>query len=207
MFHQKLSIIYGLLFFLHPTSSCTSGGVTGTKTYQNPNIQMNFYTPVTWTYPLSTSETDLSYFPEQPLTQVTAQNNAINDLKNAMMGSLADNQYDINLYRITVQYSAPQVNDCAKAQSNNAPIIFWIVEGGLVTKKVGGLTQAIEQQNCITKNIQVNTVTYEDFPMEASIKIDGLTAGEDQMNQIVNGFITKLSFNNNIKFIDQPLVS
>ncbi|CEF70319.1 Hypothetical protein SRAE_2000495200 [Strongyloides ratti] len=200
-----LPILFIILFLVQSTNSCSSFGGTS-KTYQNPTIQLKFYTPVSWTYPLTTSETDLSYFPQQPLTQINAQNNAVNDLQNALTGSLIDNQYDINLYKITVQYNAPQVNDCAKLQGNNAPLVFYIVEGGVVVKKVGGLTQAVTGNDCINKNFGT-TATYEDFPMEGTIKIDGLTVNEEQMNQIVNGFITKLNFNNNLKFIDQPLIS
>uniref|UniRef100_A0A0K0EIT3 DUF4136 domain-containing protein n=1 Tax=Strongyloides stercoralis TaxID=6248 RepID=A0A0K0EIT3_STRER len=206
MFYQKFFITYVGVFFIQSTYSCTSSIGGASKTYQNPSIQLDFYTPVSWTYPLATSKTDLSYFPEQPLAQVTAQNNGINGLKNALTESLIDNQYDVNLYKITVQYTAPEVNDCAKIQSNSAPLIFYIVEGGVVTKKVGGLTQALNGNDCINK-VFPNTVTYEDFPMTGVIKIDGLTVSEEQMNQIVNGFITKLSFNDNVKFINQPTIS
>uniref|UniRef100_A0A0N4ZM29 Secreted protein n=1 Tax=Parastrongyloides trichosuri TaxID=131310 RepID=A0A0N4ZM29_PARTI len=205
MFSQKLFVFLILSLALHQGDSCSSGSA-GSKTYQSPTIQMKFLTPVKWTYPLSTSEADLSYFPEQPLTQSTAQNNANNDITNAMTQALVENNLNINLYTITAIYSSPQVNDCAKSStSTNAPIIFWLVEGGVVTKKVGGLTQAVSGANCISKTFGTS-VTYEDYPQEATVRVEGLTVGEEQMNQIKNAFLTKLTFSASVKFLEDPTV-
>uniref|UniRef100_A0A0K0EIT4 DUF4136 domain-containing protein n=1 Tax=Strongyloides stercoralis TaxID=6248 RepID=A0A0K0EIT4_STRER len=189
-----------LLAFVKISVGCSGGGIgAGSQNYQNPTINMKFFTPTLWTYPPSDASTLMTYFLGQASSQSQAQNNAITDLTSSITLALQDNGFNAGMYKITPTYTAPLVYDCAKAaQGTPANLDWYETEGEIVTKHVTGATQAITGTNCISKNAGQTVLTKTDFILDARITIDGLTVNSIQMTQILNAFMAQLSFGRDI---------
>uniref|UniRef100_A0A0K0F4L8 Lipocalin-like domain-containing protein n=1 Tax=Strongyloides venezuelensis TaxID=75913 RepID=A0A0K0F4L8_STRVS len=207
--YQSKGRLYTIIFLvtLFRNSYECSGSYGGTQNYQNPTVNMKFFTPTAWTYPPSDATTMLSYLLGQASTQTQAQNNAVTDLTSAMTSALTENELNAGLYKITATYTAPLVYDCAKSSTGTSTLLDWYeVEGDVVTKHVTGATQALTGANCISKTVQ-GTLTKTDFILDARISIEGLTVNTIQMTQILNAFMAQLSFGKGVKFTENPTIN
>uniref|UniRef100_A0A0K0FF64 Lipoprotein n=1 Tax=Strongyloides venezuelensis TaxID=75913 RepID=A0A0K0FF64_STRVS len=216
MIHWKLINIFFLLNYYHISTifSCTNNDELGI--ISNPTFSLTFQPPAAWTYPLSTAEETLSFFPGQPMSQTSSQNIASTDMESAVIGAFKEIGLSPDGITITSTYIPPQYHDCYKnsaasteLQSLKVGSTFQIFENGVITRTatIGGadLTYDI----CLAQSFSENsiTLTYTEISLQATIKIDNFSASKFTVKQIASLITTKLVFGRGVKFLKEIVIS
>lgn len=201
-FHSFLYILFPIVLL-----GC-SGSNNDMSIIQSPTLTLQFNPPALWTYPETDAQTTLSFFPGQPLTQIEAQNNAENDIKNAIVNSLTEIGIEPQGKTIVTTYQPQMVHDCYKVLptgvTNAVGSTIGILESGAITKlaTIGG-TAALSADSCSKRSFAANPLTYTENILTATVTINNLITTRFSLRQLANSMMSKLSFGSNVQFVSE----
>uniref|UniRef100_A0A0N5CH55 Lipoprotein n=1 Tax=Strongyloides papillosus TaxID=174720 RepID=A0A0N5CH55_STREA len=203
-----LNLSIFLFLILPGTLLACSGSNNDYSIVQSPTLTLTFNPPALWTYPETDAQATLSFFPGQPLTQIEAQNNAQNDIKNAVVNSLTEIGIDPQGKNVVANYQAQMVHDCYKVLptgvTNAVGSVYGILENGAITKlaTLGG-TAALSADACAKRNFAANPLTYTENVLTATVQINNLITTRYSLRQLANSIMSKLSFGNSVQFVGE----
>uniref|UniRef100_A0A0K0F4M0 Lipoprotein n=1 Tax=Strongyloides venezuelensis TaxID=75913 RepID=A0A0K0F4M0_STRVS len=203
-----LNISIFLFLILPGTLLACSGSNNDFSIVQSPTLTLQFNPPALWTYPETDAQATLSFFPGQPLTQIEAQNNAQNDIKNAIINSLTEIGIDPQGKTVVTNYQAQMVHDCYKVLptgvTNAVGSVYGVLENGAITKlaTLGG-TAALSADSCSKRNFAANPLTYAENVLSATVQINNLITTRYILRQLANSVMSKLSFGNSVQFVSE----
>uniref|UniRef100_A0A1I7YI37 DUF4468 domain-containing protein n=1 Tax=Steinernema glaseri TaxID=37863 RepID=A0A1I7YI37_9BILA len=209
MFLRFAFLLFAIKFQM--TTACGAGGVGGfsdedNRIVQNPTFSMEINPPVAWTYPENNAQASYSYFPGQRLSQAEANIQAHSDLEAAVLSAVVESGIPTQGVVVRSTYTAPEISDCKKAGTvtTMAGQRIGVVESGAVVKTITPTAAAISVQDCMSRAFLTSTtvaVSEEDYTVQTTVQIEGITGSKFQMRQIARQMMAILNFKYNARFV------
>uniref|UniRef100_A0A0N4ZDI0 Secreted protein n=1 Tax=Parastrongyloides trichosuri TaxID=131310 RepID=A0A0N4ZDI0_PARTI len=207
-------ILLALIFNVSQVHTCANSD--DLTIISNPTLTITFQPPSAWTYPESTAEETLSFFPGQPMTQTIAQNIATNDMESAVIAAFKDVGIPSDGISVTTTYIPQLYHDCYKnsaastdLQSLTVGSTFQIYENGVITRTATISGADLTYDICLAQSYSENSITlaYTDISLQATIKIDNFSSSKFTVKQIASIVTTKLVFGRGVKFLSEIVIS